>query len=393
MSRIVEWKKLLGLFSLSVFAFLAIVLFASTPSRADGPCPAQTIPFPSSYPITSAGLMCDSSGNLNVNVKVGGGGGGGGGSNVTIVGGTAGATPVPVSLSTTVPVSLTSIPPVTFSSAQPVTLTGSVAVTGTFWQATQPVSGTFWQATQPVSGTIAATQSGTWNIGAITTLPSIPTGTNSIGAVTQGGTWSNVGVTGTFWQATQPVSLASVPPVVFASAQPVTFPSAQPVAITSNVPIVFASAQPVTFPSAQPVTFPSAQPVTIASSAPVTQSGTWTVQPGNTQNTTPWLTTDDAPILARLISSSATTCTNLSTTVTHLVSIVNVGTATVVFPQFYNDAGTTCATTTQLYGDGATVVLGAGQILTFKMRLPSAGLAYKLSSALTSGQQILINAY
>jgi hypothetical protein len=27
------------------------------------------------------------------------------------------------------------------------------AVTGTFWQATQPVSGTFWQATQPVSGT------------------------------------------------------------------------------------------------------------------------------------------------------------------------------------------------------------------------------------------------
>lgn len=30
---------------------------------------------------------------------------------------------------------------------------GTVAVSGTFWQATQPVSGTFWQATQPVSGT------------------------------------------------------------------------------------------------------------------------------------------------------------------------------------------------------------------------------------------------
>lgn len=43
----------------------------------------------------------------------------------------------------------------------------SLAVTGTFWQATQPVSGTFWQATQPVSGT--------------------------------------------FWQATQPVSAASLP--------------------------------------------------------------------------------------------------------------------------------------------------------------------------------------
>lgn len=32
-------------------------------------------------------------------------------------------------------------------------LTSPLAVTGTFWQATQPVSGTFWQATQPVSGT------------------------------------------------------------------------------------------------------------------------------------------------------------------------------------------------------------------------------------------------
>lgn len=44
-------------------------------------------------------------------------------------------------------------------------ITNSVAVTGTFWQTTQPVSGTFWQATQPVSGT--------------------------------------------FWQATQPISIAS----------------------------------------------------------------------------------------------------------------------------------------------------------------------------------------
>lgn len=81
----------------------------------------------------------------------------------------------------------------------------SQAVTGTFFQATQPVSavslplptgastettlaavntklggtlavsGTFWQATQPVSGTIAATQSGTWNIGTVTTITGIST--------------------------------------------------------------------------------------------------------------------------------------------------------------------------------------------------------------------------
>lgn len=37
--------------------------------------------------------------------------------------------------------------------------------------------------TQPVSGTVAATQSGTWNIGSITTLPALPTGSNTIGNI------------------------------------------------------------------------------------------------------------------------------------------------------------------------------------------------------------------
>lgn len=59
--------------------------------------------------------------------------------------------------------------PVVFSSPQHVIVdtAPTTAVTGTFWQATQPVSGTFWQATQPVSGT--------------------------------------------FWQATQPISASSLP--------------------------------------------------------------------------------------------------------------------------------------------------------------------------------------
>lgn len=62
----------------------------------------------------------------------------------------------------------------------------SIAVTGTFFQATQPVSGTFWQTTQPVSGSLGRT----WNLSS---------GSDS------------VAVTGTFWQTTQPVSLASAP--------------------------------------------------------------------------------------------------------------------------------------------------------------------------------------
>jgi hypothetical protein len=80
-------------------------------------------------------------------------------------------------------------------------------VTGTFWQATQPVSiaatvnvagpltDTQLRATPvPISGsgTFAVTQSGTWNIGTVTTLTSI---TNP------------VAVTGTFFQSIQPISI------------------------------------------------------------------------------------------------------------------------------------------------------------------------------------------
>ena len=72
-----------------------------------------------------------------------------------------------------------------------------------------PVTGTFYQATQPVSnaGTFAvqAAQSGTWNIGSITTLPSLPAGSSLIGAVnieasgtalTTTGSSLNVNITG-----------------------------------------------------------------------------------------------------------------------------------------------------------------------------------------------------
>lgn len=51
------------------------------------------------------------------------------------------------------------------------------------------------------------TQSGTWNIGSITTLPALPAGSNVIGGVTQSGTW-NVGITGT---PTVTVGNASIP--------------------------------------------------------------------------------------------------------------------------------------------------------------------------------------
>jgi hypothetical protein len=120
-------------------------------------------------------------------------------------------------------------------------------VSGTFWQATQPVSGpltdvqlratavpvsgTFWQTTQPVSGTVTANVGTTNGLALDATLTGgtqqakITDGTN-VATVKAASTAAvaadkavvvavspnnTVGVTGTFWQATQPVSLASVP--------------------------------------------------------------------------------------------------------------------------------------------------------------------------------------
>ena len=128
-------------------------------------------------------------------------------------------------------------------------------VSGTFWQATQPVSGTvgisgsvpvtgtFWQATQPVSasalplptGAATAANQSTAN----TSLASIDSKLPALGQVLMAGSLpvtlasdqSALPVTGTFWQATQPVS-GSVSISNFPSSQAVTgtfWQSTQPV--------------------------------------------------------------------------------------------------------------------------------------------------------------------
>lgn len=88
----------------------------------------------------------------------------------------------------------------------------SLAVTGTFWQATQPVSGTFWQTTQPVS----VADAGDVTLGAKADAKSTATDTTAITAMQVFKEISFMeqnpasrAVTGTFWQATQPVSCAS----------------------------------------------------------------------------------------------------------------------------------------------------------------------------------------
>lgn len=127
---------------------------------------------------------------------------------------------------------------------------GTVAVTGSFYQATQPISGTvsvsgsvavtgtFFQATQPVSGTITANAgTGTFAISAaslplpsgaatsakqpalgtagaastdVITVQGIASGTAQpvSGTVTANAGSGTFAVSGTFWQATQPVSIS-----------------------------------------------------------------------------------------------------------------------------------------------------------------------------------------
>jgi hypothetical protein len=91
-------------------------------------------------------------------------------------------------------------------------VSGSIPVTGTFFQATQPVSiasmpstpvtGTFWQATQPVSFT--------W-VGLTDTQLRASAVPVSLTSTEISNFPATQAVTGTFWQATQPVSAASLP--------------------------------------------------------------------------------------------------------------------------------------------------------------------------------------
>lgn len=87
----------------------------------------------------------------------------------------------------------------------------STAVTGTFWQATQPVSGTFWQATQPISAAALPLPTGA----ATSALQGggLPAALAAGGGLKVEGVAGGVAVpvSGTFYQATQPVSAAALP--------------------------------------------------------------------------------------------------------------------------------------------------------------------------------------
>lgn len=63
------------------------------------------------------------------------------------------------------------------------TLDNLIGIAGTASTNVLTVQGIASGVAQPVSGTVAATQSGTWNVGTVSTLPSIPAGSNKIGSI------------------------------------------------------------------------------------------------------------------------------------------------------------------------------------------------------------------
>lgn len=110
---------------------------------------------------------------------------------------------------------------------------------------------------------------------------------------------SAIPVTGTFWQATQPVSGT----VTSNQGSANTVANAWFVKNSDGTNTAAVKAA-----STAPAATDPALTVTISPNSavhPVTQSGTWTVQPGNTANTTPWLIAQQTAATAALTSVTA----------------------------------------------------------------------------------------
>jgi len=128
-----------------------------------------------------------------------------------------------------------------------VNVAGTVPVSGSFFQTTQPVSiaampttpvtGAFFQTTQPISATALPLPTGAAQDGTdITTPTAMPAGGVGIrGWLSSIWTKLNgsLAVTGTFFQATQPVSIAATVPV-----SGTFFQATQPVSLATNTPDV-----------------------------------------------------------------------------------------------------------------------------------------------------------
>lgn len=197
---------------------------------------------------------------------------------------------------------------------------------------TQPVSGTFWQATQPVS--IASAVAVTDNSGSLTV--DAPVGTPVFVRLSDG----------TSAISTLPVSLASVPSHAVTNAGTfavqaaqsgtwtVGISSAQTLATVTTVSTVTNLSQMggAAIAMGTGVRSSGTQRVTIATDdvVPASQSGTWTVQPGNTANTTAWI------VNARPATTGGLSMHTLTSAATTNATVVKASAGQVYDVEVYN---------------------------------------------------------
>jgi hypothetical protein len=259
------------------------------------------------------------------------------------------------------------------SNAQPVLQSGSwtVTVNGVVADATAFTRGTTVQL--PVGGVIEAVQS------ALTTGQTRALSLTTAALLRVDGSNVTQPVSGTFWQATQPVS-GTVTSNQGGSNWSVNLVQANGTTLDTNSGNKSAGTVRVVIATDQPA---------LTNAQPVSQSGAWTVQPGNTANTTPWLVSDipsTAPgsSYSRIKAAASTNSTNLKASAGVVLGYCFYNnTASAKYFKFYDKASApTVGTDTPAF----TVIIPAsgGANIEFATGIPFAnGIGYGITGAVT----------
>lgn len=237
------------------------------------------------------------------------------------------------------------------------------------------VTGTFWQATQPVSGTVTANAgTGTFN-------------TSDSNAISQGSTTS--GEKGFLELG---AVTTNAPSYTTAQSSPLSLDTSGLLRVSikdtpQNTNAFKVDGSAVTQPVSGTVTVGNA---TLA----VTESGTWTVQPGNTANTTPWLMSQQAATSGgatpgKLISAASTNSTNIKASAgqIYMLTASNTGSAPRYLKVYDKASAPTVGTDTPkftfLLPTASTAANGAGS----NIPIPDCGIVFTLGIgiAITTG--------
>lgn len=218
----------------------------------------------------------------------------------------------------------TAAPSYTTAQTSPLSLTLAGALRVDASATTQPVSGTFWQATQPISAASLPLPGGA---ATAAKQPALGTaGTASSDVITVQGIASMTALKVDGSAVTQPVSGT--------------------ISITANSAVNVAQFGGTNIATGTGAGGAGIPRVTVSNDSNVlaTQSGTWTVQPGNTPNTSAWLVQDvvassGGEVPYHNLSAATTNFTNVKGSACQMYDYVLSNTsASIIFVKFYDKA-------------------------------------------------------